>query len=166
MSNSIDNRRDKVNYYLDIAETVAERSTCLKRRYGSVIVKNNSIVSMGYNGSPRGMLSCIDTKKCNRESSQRGTDYSYCPAVHSEVNAILQAGRERTLGADLYLVGYELTENPTKYVKNSSSCTNCRRIIINAGIERVFIRINEMNYKEVNVKREWANDLNNILGGY
>lgn len=160
----INNRRDKINYYLDIAETVAERSTCLKRRYGSVIVKNNVIVSSGYNGSPRGMLSCIDTGKCNREAAERGTDYSYCPAVHSEVNAILQAGRERTLGADLYLVGYDLSSS--EYVENSSSCTNCRRVIINAGIEKVFIRINEMKYKEVNVKNDWANDLNNILGGY
>lgn len=109
-----------------------------------------------------GMLSCIDTGKCNRENSQRGTDYSNCPAVHAEANAILQAGKERTLGSDLYLVGLQNGE----YAEDPNSCTACRRLIINAGIERVFIRIDRDNYKQINVKEEWANVLGNILGGY
>lgn len=155
-------RRDKINYYLDISETVSERSTCLRRQWGAIIVRNNSIMSSGYNGSPAGMFSCIDSGICNRQNSQRGTDYSNCPAVHAEANAILQAGKERTLGSDLYLVGLQ----NGKYTEDPNSCTACRRLIINAGIEKVFIRIDRDNYKQINVKEEWASVLGNILGGY
>lgn len=159
-------RRDKVNYFLDIAETVSERSTCLKRRWGSIIVKDNMIISSGYNGSPRGMLSCLDIGKCNRVNSQRGTDYSNCPAVHSEVNAILHAGRDKTLGADLYLCGLEYVNDAWVYTKDPNSCTSCRRLIINAGIKNVYIRLSEDDYKIISVKEDWMNNIKNILGGY
>lgn len=159
----MDQRRDKINYYLDIAETVSQRSTCLKRHWGAVIVKNNSIQSTGFNGSPKSMLSCLDTGKCNRQNSLRGTDYSFCPSVHSEANAILQAGLEKTLGSSLYLVGLDSNGS---YTKDPNSCTSCRKLIINAGIETVFIRIDKDTYKQINVKEQWANDLKNILGGY
>lgn len=157
-------RRDKINYYLDMAEVAAERSTCLKRHWGAIIVKNNCIVSTAYNGAPRDMIDCRQRGNCNRENSPRGTDYANCPAVHAEANAIIHAGRERTLGSTLYLVGIQA--NDGTYTENPSSCTSCRRLIINAGIEKVYVRLNKTEYKVVNVKEEWANDLNNIIGGY
>lgn len=102
-------RIDKINYYLDIAQTVAERSTCLKRHYGSIIVNNDEIISSGYNGSPRGITNCTDCGKCYREDSERGTDYSNCLSTHSEMNSIISASRRDMIGADLYLVGLEPT---------------------------------------------------------
>lgn len=113
-----------------------------------------------------GMISCIDTGFCNRRNSPRGTDYSNCPSVHAEANAIIQAGKERTIDSDLYLVGLEYKNDQLVYTDNPSSCTACRRLIINAGIKRVFIRVNHDEYKIINVKEDWANLLGNILGGY
>ena len=159
-------RRDKINYYLDIAETVSERSTCLKRRWGSVIVKNKSIISSGYNGSPRGMTSCIELGKCNRANSPRGTGYEFCPAVHSEANAILHAGRENTLGADLFLVGLEYKDKEWVYTQNPNSCTACRRLIINAGIQNVYVRLSKDDYIKISVEEDWMSNIENILGGY
>ena len=112
MSESIkENRVDQINYYLDIAETVLERSTCLKRQYGAVIVKNNEIISTGYNGSPRGITNCIDLKKCIRSECPRGTGYENCIAVHGEMNAIISSKRSDMIGSSLYLVGKEIDGN-------------------------------------------------------
>ena len=112
MSESIkENRVDQINYYLDIAETVLERSTCLKRHYGAVIVKNNEIISTGYNGSPRGITNCIDLKKCIRSECPRGTGDENCIAVHAEMNAIVSSKRSGMIGASLDLVGKEIGGN-------------------------------------------------------
>ena len=99
-------RIDKENYYLDIAETVLERSTCLRRCYGAIIVKNDEIVSTGYNGAPRGRKNCMDLGYCTREAMNvpSGERYELCRSVHAEMNAIISAARRDTLGATLYLL--------------------------------------------------------------
>ena len=103
-------RRDKINYYLDIADSVSERCTCLRRRYGAVIVNNDQIISTGYVGAPRGRKNCTDLGYCVRTQLNipRGERYELCRSVHAEMNAIINAPRERMLGATLYLCGREV----------------------------------------------------------
>ena len=161
MSESIkENRVDQINYYLDIAETVLERSTCLKRHYGAVIVKNNEIISTGYNGAPRGISNCIDNNKCTREFCERGTGYENCIAVHAEMNAIISSKRSDMIGSSLYLVGKEIGGS---YVKNGEPCSICKKIIVNAGIKYVYVRINKEKYKVI-VVNNWERE--NLIGGY
>lgn len=163
------NRRDKHNYYLDIAETVLERGTCLRRNYGSIIVKNDEIISSGYTGAPRGRKNCIDIKKCIREELNvpRGTHYELCRSVHSEANAIISASRKDMIGATLYLVGKNA--NDKKYVLNANSCSMCKRMIINAGINEVVIRNSKNEFTCINVE-VWVKEdesLNmNLESGY
>ena len=125
-------RIDKENYYLDIAETVLERSTCLRRCYGAIIVKNDEIVSTGYNGAPRGRRNCMDLGYCTREAMQvpSGERYELCRSVHAEMNAIISAARRDTLGATLYLAGREAKSG--ELLHDATSCSMCRRVIINA----------------------------------
>ena len=151
------NRRDKHNYYLDIAETVLERGTCLRRNYGSIIVKNDEIISTGYTGAPRGRMNCIDLNICRRAEMNvpRGTHYELCRSVHSEANAIISAARKDMIGATLYLVGKDAKTN--FYVKDANSCSMCKRLIINSGIEEVIIRNDKNEFKEIKVD-EWIND--------
>jgi dCMP deaminase len=148
-------RRDKNNYYLDIAETVLERGTCLRRNYGSIIVKNDEIISTGFTGAPRGRVNCCDIGHCRREQLNipRGTQYELCRSVHSEANAIISASRRDMIGAALYLVGRDA--NTGEIVKNASSCTMCKRLIINAGIEKVIIRDTENEFRTIYVS-EWV----------
>ena len=150
-------RRDKSNYYLDIAETVLERGTCLRRNYGSIIVKNDEIISTGYTGAPRGRKNCIDIKMCIREQLNvpRGTQYELCRSVHSEANAIISASRSEMIGATLYLVGRNATTK--EYVENANCCSMCKRLIINSGIERVVIRDTKNEYRIVLVD-EWIDN--------
>ena len=103
-------RRDKHNYYLDIATTVLERGTCLRRNYGSIIVKNDEIISTGYTGAPRGRKNCMDLGVCRREQLQvpRGERYELCRSVHSEANAIISASRRDMIGSTLYLAGKDM----------------------------------------------------------
>ena len=126
-------RPGKDEYYLNIAEAVMARSTCLRRKYGSVIVKNDEIIATGYNGSPRGEVNCCDTGYCWRKEHNipRGQDYSHCKSVHSEANAIISASRRDMQGAVLYLASSEPDAQP---------CDMCRRLIKNAGIARVITR--------------------------
>lgn len=133
------NRIDKINYYLDIAETVSERSTCLKRQYGAIIVNNDEIISTGFNGAPRKIEDCLSRKYCLREKCERGTDYCNCLSVHAEMNAIISAARKDLLNSTLYLVGKERD----KYVENPDCCKLCKRLIKNAGIKYVVIRIDK-----------------------
>lgn len=149
-------RRDKINYYLDIAETVLERGTCLRRNYGAVIVKNDEIVSTGYTGSPRGKKNCCDTGKCKRQELNvpRGQRYELCKSVHAEANAIISAPGQDMIGAILYLVGKETDGN---YVKGTEPCLICNRLIINAGIEKVIARTDKEKFNVYEVK-EWLND--------
>lgn len=142
-------RRDKANYYLDIADSVSERSTCLRRRYGAVIVNNDQIISTGYVGAPRGRQNCSDLGYCirNELNIPRGERYELCRSVHAEMNAIINAPREQMIGATLYLCGREVdTDN---YIQNSSCCSMCKRVVINSGIERVIIRDDYEHYREI-----------------
>lgn len=159
-------RRDKHNYYLDIAETVLERGTCFRRNYGSIIVKNDEIISTGYSGAPRGRKNCIDLGVCIRDKLNipRGTHYELCRSVHSEANAIISASRRDMIGATLYLVGKE--SKTGTLVGDANSCSMCKRLIINSGIEKVVIRRSENDYVIIYVQ-EWIEDddsLTNKLG--
>ena len=159
-------RRDKINYYLDIAEMVAKRSTCLRRQYGAVIVRDDEIISTGYNGAPRGRKNCTDLGVCIRQKLNvpRGERYELCRSVHAEANAIISASRDKMIGSALYLVGLEMATG--EYVKNANSCSMCKRQIINAGIEKVYIRDTKDEYRMVNVS-DWIEadeSLDGILG--
>lgn len=140
------NRRDKQNYYLDIAETVLERGTCLRRNVGAIIVKNDVIISTGYAGAPRGRANCTDLGTCRREQLgvPRGQRYELCRSVHAEANAIIAASREEMLGSTLYLAMKDVATG--KLVPDASPCNMCRRLIINAGIETVVVRKTEDEY--------------------
>lgn len=151
-------RIDKINYYLDIAETVTKRSTCIRRNFGAIIVKNDEIISTGYNGAPRGRKNCCDLKSCLREELQvpRGERYELCRSVHAEQNAIISASRSEMIGATLYMVGKDAKTG--EYVENSMSCSMCKRVVINSGIEKLVIRDSKDKYREVFVKDLVNND--------
>jgi len=151
-------RRDKINYYLDIAQTILERGTCLRRNYGAVIVKNDEIISTGFTGAPRGRKNCCDIKRCMREELQvpSGQRYELCRSVHAEQNAIISASRRDLLDSDLYLAGVDAKTGD--YVKNATPCELCKRFIINAGIKRVIIRDDKDNYRVINVNEYIVND--------
>ena len=157
------NRIDKENYYLDIAETVSERGTCLRRNFGAIIVNNDQIISTGYVGAPRGRKNCIDIGYCQREALNipRGERYELCRSVHAEMNAIIHASRERMLGGTLYLVGKELRNG--EYVENASACAMCKRAIINAGITRVVIRNTKTKFTALYVE-EWIENDDSLAG--
>ena len=152
------NRRDKHNYYLDIAETVLERGTCLRRNYGSIIVNNDEIISTGYTGAPRGRKNCCDMQFCMREKMNipRGERYELCRSVHAEQNAIIAASREEMLGSTLYLacIDYKTGE----VTEGTSPCQLCRRMIINAGIEKVIVRDTATEYRVIDVESWIEND--------
>jgi dCMP deaminase len=151
-------RIDKINYYLDIAETVTERATCLRRCWGAVIVKNDEIISTGYNGAPRGRKNCTDVGFCIREKLNvpRGERYELCRSVHAEQNAIISASRRDTIGATLYIVGVDAKTR--EYVEKSMPCAMCKRTIINSGIEKVIIRDTKEEYREIDVQEFIDND--------
>ena len=150
-------RIDKESYYLDIAETVLERSTCSRSHSGALIVRNDEIVSTGYNGAPRGRSNCIDLGYCIRErlGIPAGERYELCRSVHAEMNAIISAARRDTLGATLYLAGREAKNG--ELLHDATSCSMCRRVIINAGIDRVVIRNTKQDYSVVHVE-DWIRE--------
>lgn len=143
-------RPNKTDYYLDIAETVSERSTCLKRHYGAVIVKNDQIISTGYNGSVRGLPNCSDCGFCHRENAERGSSYDdvHC-SVHAEANAIISVSRLDMLGADLYLSGFDVETG--ERVDGAAPCNQCMRLIANSGIATVYCRSKVGNVKVIDV---------------
>jgi dCMP deaminase len=148
-------RKCKENYYLDIAEAVLARGTCLRRNYGAVIVKNDVIVSTGYAGAPRGRQNCSDIGECTRRKHDvpRGERYELCRSVHAEANAIISASRKDMLGGSMYLAGIDL--GTRTYIKKANSCPMCQRLIINAGITRVICRNTPDKYTVVPV-RDWV----------
>ena len=148
-------RIDKTSYYLDIAGTVLERSTCMRRHYGAIIVQDDEIVSSGYNGAPRGRKNCGDLGYCAREALNipSGERYELCRSVHAEANAIISAPRREVLGATLYMVCKD--PETGALIPGSTSCSMCRRLIINAGISQVIIRDTPTDYRVVDVEREW-----------
>ena len=151
-------RIDKINYYLDIAETIEERGTCIRNNYGSVIVKNDEIISTGYTGAPRGRKNCMDLGYCTRKkhTDLSGAGFELCRSVHSEQNAIISANRRDMIGASLYLVG--VNKRNGEYVKDNKPCTLCKRMIINAGIEKVYMRDSKTEYRVENVSDWIEND--------
>ena len=156
-------RRDKVNYYLDLAETVAQRSTCLRRRYGAVIVKNDEVISTGYVGAPRGRANCSDLGYCLRTQLNvpRGERYELCRSVHAEANAIISGSRRDMLGSTLYLAGQEV---PTgEYIQNATCCSMCKRMAINAGIETVVVRDDKDHYRIIPVS-SWVEEDESLQG--
>ena len=151
-------RRDKINYYLDIAETVAERSTCLRRCYGAIIVNNDEIISTGYNGAPRGRKNCIDLGRCIREELKipSGERYELCRSVHAEQNCIISASRRDMLGATLYLACRNgITD---ELMSGTNSCAMCKRAIINSGISTVIIRDTKEDFRVIDVNDWILND--------
>lgn len=156
-------RISKENYYLDIAYTVASRGTCLRKKYGAIIVKNDVIVSTGYVGAPRGRQNCIDMGHCTRETLNipRGERYELCRSVHAEANAIISASREQMLGATMYLCGIDCKTGAL--VSDACCCQMCKRLVINAGIEKVIVRNTDKEFTVYNVQ-DWITDDDSIGG--
>jgi dCMP deaminase len=157
-------RRDKENYYLDIAETVLERSTCLRIKYGAIIVLNDEIISTGYNGAPRGRKNCIDLGGCTRDTLNvpHGERYELCRSVHAEANAIISAARRDMIGATLYLTGRDAKTN--ELLRDTTSCAMCRRLIINAGITKVVCRTGDGAHTVTPV-RDWVYGDDSLAAG-
>lgn len=153
----MDQRMSKDKYYLNIADAVLDRSTCLRRKYGAIIVKNDEILSTGYNGAPRGRVNCSELGYCNREQLRipSGQRYELCRSVHAEANAIISAARSEALGATLYMACVE--PDTGTLIPGSTSCSMCRRLIINAGIARVVIRDTRTEYRVVEVA-DWVRE--------
>jgi len=151
-------RIDKENYYLDIAQTVSERSTCLRRCYGAIIVQNDEVVSTGYNGAPRGRVNCADRNRCTRQELNipSGERYALCRSVHAEANCIISASRKEMLGATIYMACIDPATG--KLIPDSTSCSMCRRQIINAGIKKIVIRDTPTEYRVVDVQKEWVEE--------
>ena len=150
-------RISKENYYLDIAQTVLERATCLRRVYGAIIVKNDEIISTGSNGAPRGRKNCTDLGFCAREqrSVPRGERYELCRSVHAEANAIISAARRDMVGGTIYLVGRDARTG--QLLGDATSCPMCRRLVINSGLKEVVIRRTETEFEVVPVE-EWVKE--------
>ena len=153
----MDTRRGKEDYYLDIADAVLNRSTCMRRKYGAIIVRNDEILSTGYNGAPRGRRNCTDLGLCMRENLgiPSGQRYELCRSVHAEANAIISASRRDMVGGTIYLVGREASTGAL--LSDATSCSMCRRMVINAGLERVVIRKTETEFEVVPVS-DWIRE--------
>ena len=151
-------RISKTNYYLDIAQTVASRSTCLRKKYGAIIVKNDVIIATGFCGSPRGRQNCCDRGTCIREELNipRGERYELCRSVHAEANAIIAASREQMLDATMY----EACVSPEtgEIITNIDSCQMCKKLIINAGISQIIYRDSKTEYHSADVADWITND--------
>ena len=156
-------RRDKVNYYLDIAEMVAERGTCLRRNFGAIIVKNDQIIATGYTGAHRGRKKCVDTGVCLREKMgiPRGERYELCRSVHAEANCIISAARNEMIDGTLYLAGRDAVTG--ELVPNANSCSMCKRMIINAGLKEVIIRNTPEQYTVIKVQ-DWVDNDESLSG--
>lgn len=147
-------RLDKINYYLNIAETVCARSTCLRRKFGAVIVKDDEIISTGYNGAPRGRMNCSDIGSCYLAMMNvpRGQRYELCRSVHAEANAIISASRSEMIGADLYLACHDAETNHLDSAVEP--CSMCKRMILNAGIRSVYVKESDGQFVKIDV-RSW-----------
>ena len=151
-------RISKINTYLNCAEVFAYRSTCIKRKYGAVIVKDDVVISTGYNGAPRGFENCCDLGTCTRikKNMHQGEGYGICRAIHAEMNALLNCSRQQTIGADLYMSSVNPKDNS---IHQAKPCPLCARMIIQAGIQNVILRVGERagEYKIIPAKElEWV----------
>ncbi len=156
-------RVSKHNYYLDIAQTVAERATCMRKKFGAIIVKNDSIISTGYNGAPRGRKNCTDLMVCMRDKLNipRGERYELCRSVHAEANAIIAAPREQMLGATLYMACVNAKTGELE--AGTNSCMMCKRQVINAGITTLVVRDTKDEYRIINIA-DWIEDDDSLSG--
>ena len=156
-------RRDKINYYLDIAETVLERSTCIRRKFGAIIVKHDEIMSTGYVGAPRGRKNCNDLNYCTRDKLgvPKGQRYELCRSVHAEQNAILSAARADMIDATLYLACHDARTDQLD--GEVEPCSMCKRLIINAGIKQVIVRQTRDAYKIITVS-DWVEQDESLTG--
>ena len=146
-------------YYLQIADAVSTKSKCLKKHYGAIIVKNNELISTGFNGPARGEAHCT---KCTKVGSDKDVvEYSSCPAIHAEQNAIISASRQEMLGSVLYLSGRDVSGSIDEIGLPIAArpCEICLRLIKNAGIEKV-INKNGVIYQRDSegILREVKND--------
>ncbi len=153
----MDTRNNKDGYYLGIADSVLDRSTCMRRKYGAIIVKADEIISTGYNGAPRGRKNCCDLGYCTRENLNipSGERYELCRSVHAEQNAVISCSRRDMLGSTLYLVGRDAKTGAT--LESAEPCSLCKRFIINAGIERV-VSFSDEGGVEVTPVSQWVLD--------
>ncbi len=158
-------RPDKINYYLDIAQTVSKRSTCLRKQYGAIIVKNDTIISTGYNGAPRGRKNCSDLQYCmrNKLGIPRGERYELCRSVHAEANAIIAADRDKMLGSTLYMACIDPEKGSV--VPGTCSCMMCKKLVINAGISEVIVRENETKYT-IYKAEDWISEDDSLSGKF
>ncbi len=158
----MDRRKSKINYYLDIADAAQARSTCLRRRYGGIVVKDDEIVATGCSGAPRGRENCTDLGRCTRKELNvpAGERYELCRSVHAEANAIISASRRDMIGSTLYLAGRNAEDGGINSL--TTPCSMCRRLIINAGIEKVISRTGpgENDYTVTEVD-EWTREEEN-----
>ena len=157
-----DNRKDKDNYYLDIADAVLQRAPCIRRKYGAIIVRNDEIIATGYNGAPRGRKNCPDIGQCLRDALEipSGERYELCRSVHAESNAIISAARSEMIGATIYLAGRDAKTN--EYLSDTSPCMMCRRLIINAGITKTICRVGEDKFV-IYQTRDWVFNDDSIM---
>jgi dCMP deaminase len=148
-------RISKDEYYLNIAIEVSQRSTCLRRRYGAVIVQSDQILSTGYCGAPRGTVNCIDINFCLREklNAKRGEHYEWCRSVHAEQNAIIHSKRLDMINSTLYLIGVDAKSN--ELMSDAEPCKLCQRMIINAGITKVITYGKNKSIRTIDVEKEW-----------
>lgn len=156
------NRINKDEYYINIAKTVLQRSTCLRRKFGAVIVKTDRIISTGYNGAPAGRVNCCDIGTCFRQENniQPGQRYELCRSIHAEQNAILYAGYDKCKDATLYLIGFEVTKND--YMESCDCCAMCKRIIIQSGIKTVVFGSSSGEIKTIDVS-EWIENDDSLI---
>lgn len=159
-------RRDKINYYLDIAEVVLERSTCIRRNFGAIVVKNDEIISTGYNGAPRGRINCSDSGNCARDELgiPKGQRYELCRSVHAEQNAIISASRADLIGSDIYLACHDARTGEID--GDIEPCMMCKRFILNAGISRVIVRNTKDKYTIINVSDWLDSDDSSLNSNY
>lgn len=158
-------RRDKYNYYLDIAQTVAERGTCIRRNFGAIIVNNDEIISTGYTGAPRGRKNCNELGKCIRQELNipRGERYELCRSTHAEANAVISAARRDMIGATLYLVCVDAQTGDL--VAGTSSCSMCKRLVINSGIAKVVVRDDNNKFRVIYVD-DWVENDESLSGKF
>jgi len=143
---------NKANYYLDIAQAVSQRGTCLRRNYGAIIVKNDEIIATGYTGAPRGEKHCTDIGTCFRIQNNipSGQQYEACRSVHAEMNAIISAARKDMIDSTLYLVGVDAKTGA--FVEDTKPCSICSRLITNAGVSTLITRVNKHNFNTLDIK--------------
>ncbi|MCK4520542.1 dCMP deaminase family protein [Candidatus Parcubacteria bacterium] len=150
-------RPSKDQYYLNIAREVAQRSTCMRMKFGAIIVRDDQIIATGYVGAPRNTKDCLERGNCLRDQLKipHGQRYELCRSVHAEQNAIINAARAGVslLGGDMFLY----CEDQKGEMKNAIPCFICKKMIINAGLNRVICSTEEGKYKIFNIQ-DWVHD--------